>query len=540
MQRLRLGVLGIGLAAMLSACSVMKPPRLLPEREPSVADTLVMGSAAEIASAIASGETTSFEMTQAYLDRIAKLDRDGPQIQSVLSLNPNALSDARTLDSLKSIGQMRGPLHGVPILIKDNIETLDPLPTTAGSLALRNNFTERDAPLVAGLRAQGAVILGKTNLSEWANFRSKSSISGWSGLGGQTRNPHVLDRSPCGSSAGSGAATAAGFAAASIGTETNGSVICPSSMNGIVGFKPTVGIISQDLIVPISSTQDTAGPMTRTVEDAALLMNAMATREGQPDFVKALNANALRGKRLGVLVPAIGRQPGIVALFDEAKTVLEGRGAELVLIEAYEFPDNLGSDEFNILLSEFKTTLNAYLAQAAPEVTTRSLEALIAFNTANADRELELFNQDILVQSNETQGVSDAEYVAARSRALAATREAGIDAFLEEYDVDALIAPSMVPAIFIDAIYGDRSPEGTGAGWIAAIAGYPHLTVPMGTVDGLPVGLSFIGTAFDDAEILSLGYAYELASQKRIVPTFLPNVRAGKRVADAMRPYKHE
>lgn len=524
----------IAAAFILSACSSVSPARVLPDKQPSVAERYAAKPLHEIAAAIRSGEVTSLEMTTEYLDRIQEIDRAGPTLQSVLAVNPEALSDARTLDSLAKIGQYRGPLHGVPILIKDNIETLDRLPTTAGSLALRKNLTERDAPLVAGLRAQGAVILGKTNLSEWANFRSEESISGWSGLGGQTRNPHVLDRSPCGSSSGSGAATAAYLAAGSVGTETNGSIICPSAMNGIVGFKPTVGHISQQYIIPISPTQDTAGPMVRSVRDAALLMNAMSTLTEKPDYAAGLSAEALQGKRLGVLKSAIGDNPEIIALFEEAKTVLEAAGAELVIIEKLDTPDSLWGDEYQVLLTEFKASLNDYLAGASDAVESRSLAHLMAFNDLNAARELALFDQDIFEKSKETKGLQDSVYVEARDNILKAMREDGIDALLEENEVDLLISPTLSPAFLIDPVHGDSFNGGVGAGWAAAIAGYPHLTVPMGTVRRLPVGLSFIGSADDDAAILAAGYAYEQRSNKITAPEFLATVGKDEDIAEAM------
>lgn len=525
------------LAAAVAACAGIAAPKVLPKREPSLAETLTTASLTEIAEAISAGDVTSFEITQAYLKRIETIDTSGPTLQSVLSINPNALSDARKLDSLASLGESRGPLHGVPVLIKDNIETLDPVATTAGSLALRNNVTERDAPLVAGLRKQGAVILGKTNLSEWANFRSEDSISGWSGLGGQTRNPHVLDRTPCGSSSGSGAAVAASLAAGAVGTETNGSIICPSTMNGIVGFKPTVGVISQKYIVPISSTQDTAGPMTRTVRDAAMMMNAMATVENAPDYTAGLSETALQGKRVGVLMSAIGGNAEVAALFDEAKSEIEAAGAELIEIESLETYDTFREDTYAILLTEFKATLNAYLANAAPAVKARSLAGLIAFNDANADRELALFNQDIFQKSQATKGLKDPAYLEALDRALRAVREDGLDALLEENDLDLLIAPSMGPAFLVDPVYGDHYSGGIGAIWAAAIAGYPHLTVPMGDVRGLPVGVSFIGAANDDADILAVGYAYEQRSLKRMDPAYRATARDEDWIAKVMKPF---
>lgn len=517
-----------------AACTSMTPPQLVPERAPSAAATLTDKPLHEIADAIAAGEVSSLEMTLAYLMRIEEIDRSGPTLQSVLAVNPAAISDARKLDSLRSIGVRRGPLHGVPVLIKDNIETKDPVPTTAGALALKDNLTGRDAPLIAGLRAQGAVILGKTNLSQWANFRSEDSISGWSALGGQVRNPHALDRSPCGSSSGSGAAVAAFLAAGAVGTETNGSIICPAALNGIVGFKPTVGVIAQDLIIPISPTQDTAGPMTLTVRDAALMMNAMATMDVAPDFTAGLSDDALNGVRIGVLRPAVGDNPEVADVFEAALWDMHEAGATLVDITEYTPSETLWDDEYKVLLVEFKASLNTYLNSASTAVTARTLADLIAFNETVAETEMPLFDQSIFEMSQAQPGLDDPAYVEARTRVLKAMREDGIDALLAEYEVDVLVAPSEAPAFLIDPVHGDSFDNSIGAGWAAAIAGYPHLTVPMGTVRGLPVGISFMGTAGDDADVLAAGHAYEVRSARRVAPTFLTSVDAAPGIAAAM------
>ncbi len=523
------------LALMLgAACASMTPPQLVPERAPSAAETLTDQPLHEVANAIAVGEVTSLEMTMAYLARIKEIDRAGPTLQSVLAINPNAVSDARKLDSLHSIGVSRGPLHGVPILIKDNIETKDPIPTTAGALALKDNLTGRDAPLIAGLRAQGAVILGKTNLSQWANFRSEDSISGWSALGGQVRNPHALDRSPCGSSSGSGAAVAAFLAAGAVGTETNGSIICPASLNGIVGFKPTVGVVSQDLIIPISPTQDTAGPMTLTVRDAALMMNAMATIEATPDYTAGLSEDALNGVRIGVLRPAVGDNPEVAEVFEAALWDMHEAGATLVDITEYTPPETLWDDEYKVLLVEFKASLNAYLSGVSQAVTARTLADVIAFNETVAETEMPLFDQSIFEMSQAQPGLDDPGYVEALTRLLKGMREDGIDRLLAEHDVDLLVAPSEAPAFLIDPVHGDSFDNSIGAGWAAAIAGYPHLTVPMGTVRSLPVGVSFIGTAGDDADVLAAGYAYEVRSNRRVAPAFRTSVDDAPGIADAM------
>ena len=507
---------------------------------PELAETLATGTLSDIAAAIADGRVTSEQMVEAYLARINTIDRSGPTLQSVLALNPNALEDAKAADAAQASGETLGPLHGVPILLKDNIESADPVATTAGALVLKDNVTGRDAPLVAGLRQAGAIILGKTNLSQWANFRSTGSISGWSALGGQVRNPHMLDRTPCGSSSGSGAATAAALAAGTVGTETNGSIICPSTMNGIVGFKPTVGLVSQERIVPISSTQDTAGPMTRSVRDAALMLTAMATGEGATDFAAGLDENFLSGKRVGVLRFAVGDNPDIRALFDAATAELEEQGAILVDIDAVDLPDGYWDMEFKVLMAEFKHTVNAYLADAAPGVQHRTLTDVIAFNEAHADRELTLFDQDILTMSNEQPALDDEDYITARDTILKASHENGIDKWLTENDLDVLVAPSSSPAFLVDAVFGDNFNGGTGAGYIAAIAGYPHITVPMGEVRGLPVGLSFMSTAGGDAAVLSAGYAYEQATGHIAPPAYHLNAEGVPAIAAAMRRPNNE
>ncbi len=490
----------------------------------------------ELADALQSGEVTSEALVQDYLDRIESIDRNGPTLQSVLTVNPDALADARALDAKRAAGETLGPLHGVPILLKDNIESADPMPTTAGALALKDNLTGRDSPLVAGLREAGAIILGKTNLSQWANFRSNDSMSGWTALGGQVRNPHMLDRNPCGSSSGSGAAAAASLAAGTVGTETNGSIICPSNANGIVGFKPTVGLVSQRHIVPISSSQDTAGPMTKTVKGAAMMLNAMATGDAKTDYVAALDEAALNGVRVGVMRFTVGSNADIVARFDAALAAIEAAGATLVEIESFETgADDFGAKSGDVLYYEFKATLNDYLAEAAPAVTIRSLAELIEFNKANADVELALFDQSIFEGAADYGDLDDPAYVEARDYVQAIAGEKGIDAMLAQFDVDVLVAPSGPVASRVDPINGDVWPSWSGAGWMAAIAGYPNITVPMGDVHGVPIGVSFMGAKDADAAILSYGFAYEQATNLRRDPQFLPNAEARPEIAAAMK-----
>lgn len=501
----------------LAGCSA---PAALPER-----------SLTALSDDMAAGRSSSERLVKAYLARIAAIDRAGPTLRSVIATNPDAVAQARALDVERRMTGPRGPLHGVPILIKDNIDTRDAMPTTAGSLALKDNVTGRDAPLVARLRAAGAVVLGKTNLSEWANFRDPDSTSGWSAVGGLVRNPHALDRNACGSSSGSGAAVAANLAAAAIGTETDGSIICPATVNGIVGFKPTVGLVSRTHVVPISASQDTAGPMTRDVRDAALLLTAIAGTDPadaatvdadarRQDYVAALSPEALRGKRIGVLRYRTGTNPAVDALFAEALATLRGRGAELVDIADSGVPRTLGEIESLVLHTEFKAGLNAYLASTPPTVTVRTLAALIAFNEANAARELALFGQRTFVEAEATRGLDDPAYRAARAEAKRLAGPAGIDRLLADHRVSLLVAPTMGPAWMTDVVNGDQY-SGGSSGQLPAVAGYPHLTVPMGAVRGLPVGLSFIGTAWADAEVLAAGYAYEQASRRRVVPALV-------------------
>lgn len=478
-------------------------------------------------------------LTNAAVQRIA--ERDG-QLHAVIALDPTAPAQARTLDREGARGRA---LFGMPVLLKDNIESAGPLPTTAGSMALAANVTGRDAPIVTRLRRAGAVILGKTNLSEWANMRSSASISGWSAIGGQTRNPHALDRTACGSSSGSAVAVAAGFVDAAIGTETDGSITCPAAINGVVGFKPTVGLVSRSRIVPISHSQDTAGPIARDVTTAARLLTVIAgsdatddaTREAdarRTDYTAGLDANALQGARIGVLRFATGSSEPIDGVFEAALRVLRGRGATLVDITTLDGREAIGPAEFKVLLTEFKVDLSAYLATTPAAVKTRTLADLIAFN-ASHPRELGLFGQDVFVQAEATKGLNDPAYKAARALSLRLAGADGIDALMARHRVTALLAPTEPPAWMIDSVNGDQY-NGVGAGSLAAVAGYPHLTVPMGAAKGLPVGLSFIGAKWSDARILSLGYAYEQASHARIPPRFSPSIEQTPATAALLAP----
>ncbi len=491
----------------------------------------------ELSEALQSGAVTSEALVTTYIRRIEQIDQAGPTLQSILTLNPDALDIARALDAKRRTGEPLGPLHGVPILLKDNIESKDAMATTAGALALKGNVTGRDSPLVAGLRAAGAIILGKTNLSQWANFRSEDSMSGWSALGGQVRNPHMLDRNPCGSSSGSGAAAAASLAAGTVGTETNGSVICPANANGVVGFKPTVGLVSQQYIIPISSSQDTAGPMTKTVTGAAMMLEAMASGPAKTNYSRLLDAGSLKGTRIGVARFAEGSNPNIKTRFEVALAALATAGAELVEIKEFEREgDDFNEESYAVLKYEFKHTLNEYLAMSPPGVKTRTLAQLIAFNIEHGDIELALFGQDIFTDSQALGGLDDPAYVTARTNVQRATRERGLDLLLNEYDVRVLVAPSGALTPRIDPVNGDVWPSWAGAGGLAAIAGYPHLTVPMGTVRSVPIGLSFIGGKNQDAAILSYGFAYEQTTRLRPEPEYLKTAEDLVDVATAMQP----
>jgi amidase len=480
---------------------------------------------------ISQGQVSSEKAVKAYLKRIAEIDDSGPMLNAVLALNPDAIKEARKLDGERRKGKLRGPLHGVPILLKDNIESADAMPTTAGSLALKDNFTGRDAPLVARLRAAGAVILGKTNLSEWANIRSDNSTSGWSAIGGLTKNPHSLPHNTCGSSAGSGAAMAAMLAAGTVGTETDGSITCPASINGVVGFKPTVGLVSRRYVVPISHTQDTAGPMTLTVRDAALMLSAMAGSDAgdaatanadkyKTDYAKALSKDGLKGMRVG-LVEMQGANPALIAA---AKARLEQAGAIIVPLPINPADYGpLGLAEFQILLTELKADLASYLQSLPPgKVPHKSLADIIAFNKANAATELQHFGQETFEAADKEAGLDDPAYKEAVAVAQRLSRAEGLDKLFATHKLDFMVGQTNGPAWLSTLGKGDAFAL-PSLSRLPATAGYPHLTVPMGTAKGLPVGLSFIGLQWQDAKVLSAGYAFEQAGPDlRVKPSFKP------------------
>ena len=477
------------------------------------------------------GEYTSRSITQKYLDRIAALDKKGPTVNSVIELNPDALAIADSLDAERKSGKVRGPLHGIPVLIKDNINSGDKMMTTAGALALVGNIASKDAFIISRLREAGAVLLGKTNLSEWANFRSTRSCSGWTSRGGQTKNPIVLDRSPCGSSSGSGAAVAANFCTVAIGTETDGSVIAPSSFCGIVGMKPTVGLLSRSGIIPISKTQDTAGPMARTVRDAAILLGALTGIDSEDpvtlnskgkvpaDYTTFLDAGGLKGKRIGIEKSFLKGHEGVVWLFQDAMEVLKKLGATLVEVELIKDTSKLGDAELTVMKYEFKDGVNRYLAHSNAKV--KSLADVIAFNNAHEAEAMPFFKQELLVSSNEKGGLDSKEYTEALSKTLGSRKL--IDDLMKSQKLDAICGTSIGLPDCIDLVNGDYD---TGFYFCppAAMAGYPHITVPMGAVHDLPIGLSFISTAYDEGNLLKFAYAYEQESRKRTPPKFIPAI----------------
>jgi len=481
-------------------------------------------SIAALQQALAAGEITSEGLTAAYLRRIARFDHDGPAHHSILALNPSALDAARRLDSERQSGHLRGPLHGLPILIKDNIETQDPVATTAGSWSLARSFRPADAPLVARLRNAGGIVLGKTNLSEWANFRSTRSSSGWSGIGGQTRNAYDPQRNPSGSSAGSAVAAAASFCAVAIGTETNGSILAPSSLNGLVGLKPTVGLISGRGVVPISPRQDTAGPMCRSVADAAVLLAAMAERPiGFGAHGQDLEGFRLRDVHLGVMPAPDSAHPGTGSLYADARAALAREGAVLVDQQPPKAFADMDGSEGDALQYEFKSAINAYLATLDPaQVDCRTLADLIDFNGRHADDELIFFGQEIFVQSEARGPLSDPAYRRALTSLRRTADTEGLAALLQREKIDALIAPSNGPAERIDEVWGDRP----GGGWpdiasAAAIAGYPSITIPMGLVSGLPVGLTVVARRNQDGLLLQIARAFERAAGARVPPRLI-------------------
>ena len=492
---------------------------------------------ADLQAGMAAGKMTARSITQQYLDRIAEMDRQGPTLRHVLETNPDALSIADTLDQERKAGRVRGPLHGIPILLKDNVDTADRMTTTAGSLALAGSIPLQDAFIAAKLRAAGAILLGKTNLSEWANFRSTHSSSGWSGRGGQAKNPYVLDRNPCGSSSGSGGAVSANLCAAAIGTETDGSIVCPSSANGIVGIKPTLGLVSRAGIIPIAHSQDTAGPMARTVRDAAMILNVLAGIDprdsatsaghsrGQVDYTRNLDPNGLRGARIGVArAKFFGYSDVTDKVINDAIEGMKAQGAVIVdpanIATAGKFDDS----EFDVLLYEFKADLNKYLEALGPKAPVKTLADIIAFNEQHKDTSMPWFGQEIMIQAQAKGPLTEKKYRDALAKDLKMSRVDGIDATMNKYKLDAIVAPTGSPAWVTDLVNGDHFSGASSTP--AAVAGYPNINVPAGFSHGLPIGISFFGRAYSEPTLIKLAYAYEQATRHRRAPTFIPTLDA--------------
>ena len=487
-------------------------------------------SLADLAAGLERGKWTSERLVQLYLARIDAIDRKGPQLGSVLVLNPDAAAVAGQLDQERKNGHVRGPLHGIPILLKDNIETSDHTSTTAGSLALADWRAPQDAFVAARLRSAGAIVLGKTNLSEWANFRSTHASSGWSGRGGQTKNPYALDRNPSGSSSGSGVAAASSLCAAAIGSETDGSVTSPSSINGIAGIKPTVGLVSRSGIVPISASQDTAGPMARTVRDIAILLSVMAAVDAQDpataaaegkasaDYTRFLDPNGLRGARLGIARKFFEKNAPLDAFLNGCVDALKKAGAEVIDPADLATHGQLDAPEHEVLLYEFKDGVNRYLTRLPSASPSRTLKDLIAFNEKNRDREMPFFAQELFMQAEAKGPLTDAAYIKARADCVRLSRQDGIDALLARHKLDAIVTLTSGPAWFTDHINGDQDTGGCTTP--AAVAGYPHITVPAGFYSGLPIGLSFFSTAWSDPTLFKLAYAWEQQMNARHKPGF--------------------
>jgi len=489
---------------------------------------------ADLQRGMESGQLTARSVTERYLERIAAVDRKGPMLRSILETNPDALEIADELDRERNEGRVRGPLHGIPVLLKDNIATADRMTTTAGSYALEGCIPPRDSFVAAQLREAGAILLAKTNLSEWANFRSEMSSSGWSGRGGQCRNPYILDRNPCGSSSGSGAATSANLGAVSLGTETDGSVVCPSNANGLVGIKPTLGLVSRSGIVPIAHSQDTAGPMTRTVTDGAIVLGALtgvdprdpatdaSTGKAHADYTGFLDPRRIEGARIGVARQRFGFHPKVDEVLEEALAAIKAQGAEL--IDPVEFPerDGFGDAEYLVLLYEFKADLNRYLTELGETAPVATLADIIRFNEEHAELEMPYFGQEIFLKAEEKGDLTTPEYREALALCRRTSRDEGIDAVMDQHRLDAIVAPTGGPAWVTDLVNGDHF--GGGSSSFAAVAGYPNITVPAGFVHGLPVGLSFFGKAWSEPTLLGLAFAFEQATRARRPPTFAPTL----------------
>lgn len=527
--------LGAGAAALSAAPGVAKGEAAGPGSSASTAP-IARGFAfheagiADLGARMGKGSLTASALTQAYLDRIATVDRGPGGLRSVIETNPDALKIARALDAERREGRVRGPLHGMPILVKDNIETGDRMVTSAGSLALAKHRARKDAFVVERLRLAGAVILGKANLSEWANFRSTKSSSGWSGRGGQCRNPYALDRNPCGSSSGSGAAASADLCVAAVGSETDGSIVCPSSANGLVGIKPTLGLVSRTGIIPIAHSQDTAGPMARTVADAAALLSALtgvdpadrttvaSSGRGAADYTAFLDAAGLKGARIGIGRKFFGKDARVDAIMETAIAAMKDAGAVMVDDCDLSPGQEYGESEYEVLLYEFKADLNAFLATVDPSLGIRTMEDVIRFNDENKATSMPYFGQEIFLQAVKKGGLDSKEYRDALAKNLKASREDGIDRALAKDRLDAILAPTGGPAWLTDHVNGD-SFSGVSSSQPPAVAGYPAITVPAGFVSGLPIGLTLMGPAWSEGRLIRYAYAYEQATKQRRPPT---------------------
>ena len=492
-------------------------------------------SVADLQDGMKSGKYTARMLVEKYMERIDAVDKHGPAVNSVIELNPDASRIADELDRERKTKGPRGPLHGIPVLIKDNIATHDRMQTTAGSLALVGSVPPKDAFVAQKLREAGAVILGKTNLSEWANIRSSHSSSGWSGRGGQTHNPYALDRNPCGSSSGSGAAVSANLCALAIGTETDGSIVCPSNANGTVGIKPTVGLVSRFGIIPISHSQDTAGPMARTVADAAALLTAIAGYDPQDDatapmqgktvedYTRSLDPNGLKGARIGVVRKLFGFNEHVDAVMKDALAAIEKHGATLIDPVEIESLGKFDEAELDVLMYELKADLNKYLEWLGPSAPVKSLKDVIDFNEQHAAQEMPYFGQDLFVKAEAKGPLSDKAYIDARAKCVKLARAEGIDAVMEKHKLDALVAPTGGPAWLTDLVDGDHDSGGSSS--LAAVAGYPDISVPAGFIFGLPVGLSFFGRAWSETKLIRIAYGFEQATKHRKAPGFLQSAK---------------
>ena len=523
--------------ALLCFSSCSTPPAIAPGvTGPTIAFNLEEATIADLQKRMESGQDTARSIVDKYLARIETIDRQGPALHSVIETNPDAQAIADALDAERKAGKVRGPMHGIPVLVKDNIATADRMTTTAGSLALEGSIPEKDAFIVTQRRAAGAVILGKANLSEWANIRSSHSSSGWSGRGGQAKNPYALDRNTSGSSSGSGAAAAANLSAVTIGSETDGSIVSPSSANGIVGIKPTIGLVSRTGIIPISHTQDTAGPMTRTVADAAIVLGALtgvdgadevtaaSQAKGLRDFAKFLDAGGLKGARIGIVRKGMtGYSPGADRILEAAIGDLKRLGA--IVVDPADIPniDQMDDGEIDVLLYELKANLPKYFAWAGPKTPMRSLNDVIEFNKAHRDREMPFFEQEFFDTAQAKGPLTDKAYLDALAKGLRLSRKEGIDAVMARLELDALVAPTGAPAWLTDHVNGDTYSGGSSTP--SAIAGYPHITVPGGFVSGLPVGISFFGRAWSEPTLIKLAFSYEQGTKHRKPPTFLATIQ---------------